>query len=196
MWNDTSIRGQVKRGTRNINSELYIGRLVWNCQRYVKDPSTGRRVSWLNPESKWIVTDVPELRILDDALWQAAKTRQNEIADKYANVTEAVREHHAKNRLNSARLPRSLLSGLIFCGYCSGPISLRGRIASFALRMSRTVHAQMVAPFRAMKSNGAGWIARQGNEKAAKTKTPAAGLRECRYRVVAGIGFEPMTFRL
>jgi DNA invertase Pin-like site-specific DNA recombinase len=126
LWNDTSIRGHVKRGTGIINNELYIGRLVWNRQHYVKDPSTGRRVSRLNPESKWIVTDVPELRILDDALWQAAKNRQSEIADKYTNVTEAVREHHARNRLNSARRPKSLLSGLIFCGCCSGPISLRG----------------------------------------------------------------------
>jgi site-specific DNA recombinase len=126
LWNDTTIRGHVKRGTGIINNELYIGRLIWNRQRYVKDPSTGRRVSRLNPASKWIVTDVPELRILDDALWQAAKTRQGEIADKYVNVTEAIREHHAKNRLNSARRPRSLLSGLIFCGCCSGPYSLRG----------------------------------------------------------------------
>jgi len=37
-----------------------------------------------------------------------------------------VREHHKKNRLNSARRPRSLLSGLIFCGGCGGSYSLRG----------------------------------------------------------------------
>jgi hypothetical protein len=59
--------------------------------------------------------------LLDGALWQAAKTGQSEIAEKYVNVTEAVREHHANNRLNGARRPRSLLSGLIFCGCCSGP---------------------------------------------------------------------------
>ena len=93
---------------------------------YVKDPSTGRRVSRLNSESEWIVTEVPELRILDDELWQAVKTRQGEIAEKYVNVTEAVRKHHAKNRLNGVRRPKSLLSGLIFCGCCGGPYSLRG----------------------------------------------------------------------
>lgn len=36
----------------------------------------------------------------------AGKARQTEIADKYVNVTEAIREHHAKNRLNSARRPK------------------------------------------------------------------------------------------
>jgi site-specific DNA recombinase len=53
LWNDTTIRGHVKRGTGIINNELCIGRLVWNRQRYLKDPSTGRRVSRLNPESRF-----------------------------------------------------------------------------------------------------------------------------------------------
>jgi hypothetical protein len=57
--------------------------------RYVKDPSTGRRVSRMNAESEWILAEVPELRIIDDELWKAAKTRHGEIADKYVNVTEA-----------------------------------------------------------------------------------------------------------
>jgi site-specific DNA recombinase len=126
LWNDTTIRGHVKRDTGLINNELYIGRLIWNRQRYGKDPSTGRRVSCLNSESEWIVTEVPELRIVDDELWQAVKMRQAEIAEKYVNVIEAVRGHHASNRLNTVRRPKSLLSGLIYCGCCGSPYSLRG----------------------------------------------------------------------
>ncbi len=126
LWNDTTIRGHVKRGTGLVNNELYIGRLIWNRLRYIKDPSTGKRVSRLNPESEWIIKDVPELRIVDDELWQSVRARQGEIAEKYANVTEAVRKHHKKNRLNGTRRPKSLLSGLVFCGCCGGPYSLRG----------------------------------------------------------------------
>ena len=126
LWNDTTIRGPVKRGTGIINNQLYIGRLIWNRLRYVKDPSTGKRVSRLNPDSEWIVTEAPNLRIVDDALWQAVRARQSEIAEQYVNVTEAVRKHHNANRLTGARRPRSLLSGLIFCGCCGGPFSLRG----------------------------------------------------------------------
>jgi site-specific DNA recombinase len=63
-----------------INNELYIGKLVWNRLRYVKDPATGKRVSRINPRDKWITTEVPELRIVDDALWRAAKARQGELA--------------------------------------------------------------------------------------------------------------------
>jgi hypothetical protein len=126
LWSDTTIRGHVKRGTGLVNNELYIGRLIWNRLRYIKDPSTGKRVSRLNPESEWIFKDVPELRIVDDELWHSVRVRQGEIAEKFANVTEAVRKHHKKNRLNGTRRPKSLLSGLVFCGCCGGPYSLRG----------------------------------------------------------------------
>lgn len=125
-WGDTTIRGHLKRGTGIVNNELYIGRLIWNRLRYIKDPSTGKRISRLNPEADWIVKNVPDLRIVDDELWQAARARQDEIADKFAKVTEGVREHHRQNRLNGARRPKSLLSGLISCGCCGGPYALRG----------------------------------------------------------------------
>ncbi len=126
LWNDTTIHGHAKRGTGILNNELYIGRLIWNRLRYLKDPSTGKRVSRLNPESEWIVKGVPELRIVDDELWQAVKARQAATSAKYANVAEGIHKHHRKNRLNGTHRPRTLLSGLVFCGCCGGPYSIRG----------------------------------------------------------------------
>jgi site-specific DNA recombinase len=126
LWSDSTIRGHAMRGTGLINNELYVGRLVWNRLRYIKDPNTGKRVSRVNPREKWITTDVPELRIVEDALWQAVKQRQAEIETKYANVISAVRAAHA-NRLNGTHRPRSLLSGLLVCGCCGGPYALRGQ---------------------------------------------------------------------
>ncbi|MEY9425518.1 site-specific DNA recombinase [Bradyrhizobium ottawaense] len=126
LWNDTTIRGHVKRGTGIINNELYVGRLVWNRLHYIKNPSTGKRISRLNPEADWIVTKVPELRIIEDELWDRVRAKQSEIAEKFINVTVAVREHHSNKRLNSARRPKSLFSGLVLCGLCDGPCSLRG----------------------------------------------------------------------
>src|SRR6266404_7156335 len=70
LWSDTTIRGHTLRGTGVLHNELYIGRLVWNRLQYVKDPSTGKRVSRLNPEADWLITEVAELRIIDDTLWQ------------------------------------------------------------------------------------------------------------------------------
>jgi site-specific DNA recombinase len=126
LWTDSTLRGHAARGTGLINNELYIGKLIWNRLRYVKDPTTGRRVSRINPRDTWITTEVPELRIVDDALWQAAKARQGQLAVKYADVIAATRTARA-NRLNGAHRPRSLLSGLLVCGCCGGPYALRGQ---------------------------------------------------------------------
>ena len=126
LWTDSTIRGHAKRGTGLINNELYIGRLVWNRLRYVKNPETGKRVSRINPPEDWIVTEVPELRIVDDALWSAAKERQGELSEKYATFIEAVQTANT-NRLNGAHRTRHLLSGLLECGVCGGPYAMRGQ---------------------------------------------------------------------
>jgi site-specific DNA recombinase len=51
-WSDTTIRGNTIRGTGTLHNELYAGRLIWNRQRYVEDPQTGRP----NPTSAWLVS--------------------------------------------------------------------------------------------------------------------------------------------
>ena len=99
---------------------------MWNRLRYVKNPETGKRVSRINPPEDWIVTEVPELRIVDDELWKAVKDRQGEITEQYATVIEATQTARA-NRLNGAHRPRHLLSGVLECGVCGGPYSMRGQ---------------------------------------------------------------------
>ena len=58
-WSPSTIYGNRHRGTGIINNELYIGRLVWNRLRYVKNPDTGKRISKLNPESDWVIEQIP-----------------------------------------------------------------------------------------------------------------------------------------
>ena len=125
-WTDSTLRGHARRGTGLVNNELYVGRLIWNRLRYVKNPDTGKRVSRINPPEEWVVTEVPELRIVDDALWQAVKDRQRELSARYATVIEATRAARA-NRLNDTHRPRHLLSGLLHCGVCGGPYAMRGQ---------------------------------------------------------------------
>jgi site-specific DNA recombinase len=38
-WGDTTIRGHACRGNGIVNNELYAGVLVWNRQRFIKDPN-------------------------------------------------------------------------------------------------------------------------------------------------------------
>ncbi len=126
LWTDSVLRGHAKRGTGLLNNELYIGRLVWNRQRFMKNPDTGKRVARINPPEEWIIAEVPELRILDDELWQAAKARQGEISENYATAIAATRAAQANN-LNSTLRPRYLLSGLLECGVCGGSYAKRGQ---------------------------------------------------------------------
>ena len=88
-WGPSTIHGNPKRGTGILNNELYIGKLVWNRLRYIKDPDTGRRVSRLNPESEWVTQDVPELRLVDQEVWDAVKERQNRLAYEPAKETSS-----------------------------------------------------------------------------------------------------------
>ncbi|WP_245259139.1 recombinase family protein [Salinarimonas rosea] len=112
-WGPSTIHGNRQRGTGILNNELYVGKLVWNRLRYIKDPETGKRVSRPNPESAWIVQDVPELRIVDDELWQAAKARQEENAADW--------DTSGLNFWDRKR-PRYLFSGLVSCGVCGGGV--------------------------------------------------------------------------
>jgi site-specific DNA recombinase len=113
IWSPSTIHGHAARGTGILNNELYIGRLVWNRHRYVKDPDTGRRLARPNAPSDRIVTDVPHLRIIDDATWDAAKARQ-----------ASTRRTTQRSGLARARRPRYLFSGLTVCAVCQGGFTL------------------------------------------------------------------------
>jgi len=120
-WGDTIIRGHALRRTGILHNELYVGRLVWNKQRYVKDPKTGKRLARLNLESDWIVQEVPELRIVDQALWDRAQARLRDIRES-PRVTKA-----RKTRFWEKRRVRHLITGLAKCGNCGGALSAVGR---------------------------------------------------------------------
>lgn len=138
LWRDTAIRGHRQRGTGILNNELYLGRLIWNRLRYVKDPSTGKRVSRQNDASEWITTDVSDLRIIDDALWSKVKTRQEAL-----DATPAVLGIKA-SRFWERRRADHLLTGLVRCDCCGGPYAAVGRdyLACSAARKLDTCSAK------------------------------------------------------
>ena len=119
-WGDTTIRGQVDRGTGLLNNTLYVGELNWNRCSYVKDPRTGKRLARVNPRDQWEVVAVPELRIIDQPLWDATRARQQ--AGRYA-----VRREDAGNALNRAHRREFLLSGVLVCGCCGGGYTIIGK---------------------------------------------------------------------
>ncbi len=131
-WGQSTINGNAERGTGILNNELYVGRLVWNRLKYLKDPSTGKRVSRPNPPESWVITEVPELRIVDDELWQAVKARQAEARKRAflpggssSSNNEANDDASAKPKTGfwSNQRPKHLLTGLMRCGVCGGAYS-------------------------------------------------------------------------
>ncbi len=111
-WGASTIHGHRERATGVLNNELYAGRIVWNRLRYIKDPSTGKRVSRINPVSAWIIRSVPEMRIIDDALWQAVRARQAGLVSH--------RKADRPDGFWDRRRPRTLFSGLLKCSCCGG----------------------------------------------------------------------------
>ena len=120
-WSFSTISGNWKRGTGILNNELYVGKLVWNRQRFIKDPDNGKRQARLNPETDWITEDVPHLRLIDDGLWARVKARQGVIRDDI--LAERV-QNPAAPKTERARRARYLLSGLLQCGCCGSGYSM------------------------------------------------------------------------
>jgi site-specific DNA recombinase len=110
-WNASTINGSGKRGHGILRNPLYSGTQIWNRVRMLKDPSTGKRVSRVNAPSEWQTVDLPNLRIVDQVLFDQVTSRMASIGGSHAP--------HA---------PRSkrVLSGLLKCGCCGGGMSIIG----------------------------------------------------------------------
>src|SRR6202795_2398237 len=120
QWGDTTIRGQVDRGTGLLNNTLYIGRLEWNRTAYVKNPRTGKKVARVNKQEAREIAEIPELRIIDDDLWQMVKARQKEARIEMG-------KDGSGNALNQVHRRKFLLSELLVCGQCGGRYTVVGK---------------------------------------------------------------------
>jgi site-specific DNA recombinase len=109
-WAASVLAGNKKRGYGILLNPLYAGTIVWNRVRMIKDPSTGRRVSRINPETEWQRADAPHLAIVDRETFDAVQAR---LADR-AILLPAHR-----------RQPKHLLSGLLKCGCCGAGMSVK-----------------------------------------------------------------------
>ena len=118
-WGMSTIYGNWRRGTGVLNNELYVGQLIWNRQRFIKDPVSGKRQARMNPPEAWITEEIPDLRIISDDLWQSVKSRQE--ATRSRVISDGV------TRSERARRPKHLFSGLLTCGKCHGGFSVVGK---------------------------------------------------------------------
>lgn len=104
-WRQTTILGDRQRQNGMLNNRLYAGVLVHNRTSKIVNPTTRRTMIRPNPEKDWIEQPAPELRIVEDELWQRV---------------QAIRTNSAGVHRTYQRRPKHLLSGLGRCGVCGG----------------------------------------------------------------------------
>lgn len=125
-WRAEAIRGNPALQGGILNNVIYIGKLVYNRTTCPRHPITGRPVIRVNPPEQWITTECPDLRILDQELWDAAKRQRQEVAQTYSTMLSRLAATRAA-ALNSTHRPRKLLSRLLVCGHCGGSYVGRGQ---------------------------------------------------------------------
>lgn len=113
QWAQSVVYGDVRRGIGILANPIYIGRQIWNRSHWTKHPETGRKVRKERPESEWITTEHPELAIITLEMWEAAQKR---IRGKRAPWV--VVSHGG----GPGRPPKHLLSGILRCEICGGPL--------------------------------------------------------------------------
>lgn len=111
-WNASTIVGSKSRQNGILQNRLYNGEIVWNRQRFIKDPASGKRVSRLNPESEWIIAAAPQLVIVDPASFAAVQARRAERGIPHPS---------------HVRRPRHPFSGLVKCGCCGANYTITDR---------------------------------------------------------------------
>lgn len=112
-WNASSINGSRSRANGILHTEQYIGVKVWNRMDVRKDPRTGARTPVLKPREEWRRTPTPDLRIVDQAVWDKVHKRLDDTGQGGARKPPARRPH--------------LFSGLLKCGCCGATYTVYNR---------------------------------------------------------------------
>ena len=125
-WAMSSIAGDPKRGTGILNNELYIGRVIWNRSRWLRSArDSSKRKCQQNPQEQWIDYENEQLRIIDQALWDRVRDRQQAQSERIGErVSAGLSKTSAKS---TGRSPRYLFSSLLKCGVCGSSYTIRGR---------------------------------------------------------------------
>jgi site-specific DNA recombinase len=94
-----------------LHNEIYRGEFIWNRSKWTKDPDSGRRCRGERPRSEWVVQQMPELRLVEEATWER-------VAGRCAPREES--KHLTRGG------PKYLFSGLLRCGLCGSSFVIIG----------------------------------------------------------------------
>ncbi|WIW88996.1 recombinase family protein [Sphingobium sp. V4] len=110
LWYSTALYGEKNHKRGILRNEIYIGVLTYGRSRQVVNPQTRRRLMRHNSEEDVLRVPVPDMRIIDDDLWQKVQDQLE------ANSTTTP---------HRARRPKHILSGIAVCGVCGANYVLK-----------------------------------------------------------------------
>jgi len=111
---DYWVPSSIKEITKN---ELYRGVRLWNRTQRLLNPADGTKTKRTKPQSEWVRTEVPHLRIVTDELWERVQQVNQRMKDKIYG-----KRLGGLNRSEASRA--YLFSGLMTCGVCGGKFSV------------------------------------------------------------------------
>ena len=98
---------------RILTNERYLGRHIWGQTTYERRHGTNKLVPRRQPREQWHVADHPELRIIDDELWERVQAHRNALKKAF-NIKESGGLALGRSGVYS----KYLLVGLAQCGVC------------------------------------------------------------------------------
>jgi site-specific DNA recombinase len=113
-WAPSSIRALLR-------NPLYRGEVIWN--RSQKRNAWGLRRARRRDVVEWVRREMPALRIVDDALWQAVAKQRAATRAAYVRTTNGQLHGRPPSGVES----KYLLTGLATCGVCGGSLVVMSR---------------------------------------------------------------------
>ncbi len=114
-----------ERVARILNNPSYIGRFTYGRSTSVdRGGSVGKRERV--PTEAWVTVDLPDLRIVDDALWKRVQARLATTRQHFMRTPDG----RLAGRPESGLVATHVLNGIARCGACGGALTFmsnRGR---------------------------------------------------------------------
>ena len=180
LWSNTTIRGQLDRGTGILNNALYRGVIEWNRCAYTKNPKTGKRVARPNPPNSGSASKSRSCALSMKICGSASKLVRRHCGRRWGSPCLEGKEVAAITRKSPQRGPQTALSVVRpvalrllqrpLRDYRSGPLRLLHAQAKGNLRQSADHYAPGDRGARPGRSEGA--IARARPRRGLRQRFP------------------------
>ncbi|SCA58120.1 hypothetical protein MTBPR1_80174 [Candidatus Terasakiella magnetica] len=121
LWKINTLLGNRQKLIGILNNPMYVGQIVFNKERHIRDPITGKRLKKLNPREEWVFKDMPSLRIIDPETEKKVRLRQDRLLVTKGNRTRTTNP----------------LTQKLFCKCCGSSLNLQKKERYFCIQHTK-----------------------------------------------------------